>query len=508
MASKPTCLMGIDSGTQSTTVCVWSDRGRRLAKASAPLAVRTPRPGWAEQNGRLWWASTRSAIRQALEQVAPGRIAAVGLAYQRETFALLDGRGRFLRPGILWLDVRAGEDVEHVAREFGRAKYHRRTGKCLDVTSAAARLLWLRRHEPDRLAQAARWVDVGGYLAEKLTGRCATCLAGTDTCGLIDLKRRRWLGELLALVGLAAGQMPELVEPGAVIGPLSRSAGRATNLPAGLPVVAAGGDGQVFSVGAGATGPYELSLTLGTSIVLGLTCPRAPISPLFRTLIAASPGYLLESVLQAGTYLLRWFVDRFGRAGEGEGDWDRRIGRIPPGCEGLLTLPNWWGVRFPEALPDVRGLTVGWSHHHTAAHFYRSLLEGTSLEIRRLIERLRAMFPRRVRRTIRVGGGGTLSAHWPQMLADVTHSAVELLGEDEATALGAAMLAGVGAGVFGDVRAAGRAMGRRPKRLTPDRRRARFYARLYREVYAGLLPAAAEYSQNLRRICGEGEAPP
>ena len=500
MSRRGTCLMGIDSGTQSTTVCVYSATGRRLARASAPNAVRTPRPGWAEQDARSWWSSTRSAIRGALEQVPARRIAAVGLAYQRETFALLDGRGRPVRPGILWLDVRADEEVEQIAREIGPGRYHRRTGKPLDVTSAAARLLWLRRHERAALAAAKTWMDVGGYLAGKLTGRWATCVAGADTCGLVDLHKRDWIDDYVAPAGLKRGHLPELVEPGAVIAGICRAAARQTGLSEGLPVIAAGGDGQVFNVGMNAAGAYETSLTLGTSIVLGVSCPKAPISPLFRTLLSASGGYLLESVLQAGTYLLRWFVEQFGGT---ESSWDRQIARIPPGCEGLVTLPNFWGIRFPKALPDARGATLGWSNHHTPAHFYRSLLEGLSFELRRLLTAYRAMFPRQLRRAIHVGGGGTRSRHWRGILADVTGSAIRPAREDEAVALGAAVLAGVGIGRFADARRGAAAMVRLREPVAPDRGRGRLYGRLYADVYARLLEATADVSAALRRLCAK-----
>ena len=257
----------------------------------------------------------------------------------------------------------------------------------------------------------------------------------------------------------------------------------------------------MFNVGVAAAAPGEVSLSLGTSIVLGLSSREPAISPLFRTLIGPARGYVLESVLQAGTYLLRWFVDRFAGGGSAEADWDRRIAHIPPGCDGLVTLPHWWGVRFPETLADVRGATLGWSNHHTPAHFYRSLLEGTSLELRRLIAELRRMMPRRIRRRIHVAGGGARSRHWPQMLADATGSSIELVREDEATALGAAILAGAGVGLLPDVRAGCRQMCRLAKRLDPDAGRARVYARLYEDVYAKLLDATSGISQDLRRLC-------
>jgi len=506
MTARATCLIGVDSGTQSTTACVWTAGGRRLAAASVPLRVRSPQPGWAEQDPRAWWASARSAIRQVLEVVPPARIAAVGVAFQRETFTLADPRGRFLRPGILWLDVRAGPQAAALARQWGAARVHRRTGKPLDVTSAAARLMWLRRHEPECLRRAGRWVDVGAALAYGLTGRHATCVAGADTCGLVGLRSRRWIDAHLHRVGLRAEQMPDLVEPGDVIGYVTAAAARGTGLPRGTPVVAAGGDGQVFSVGVGAARPPgRMSLALGTSVVLGLPCEEAPISPLFRTLIAARPGggYLLESVIQSGTYLLRWFADRFAAGDAWTLDrWDRQAARVPAGCEGLLTVPNWWGVRFPVVADDARGATLGWSDHHGPAHFYRSLLEGLAFELRGLIDCYREQFARRLGRTIRAGGGGTRSRHWPQILADVTGAAVEVPAERHSTALGAAMLAGVAVGAFADVRAAAGAMVRVCRRLLPEPGRRRLYDALYREVYAPLRRAAGELAAPLRRALG------
>ncbi len=506
MNRAPELLIGIDSSTQSTKACAWTTEGRRVTEGASPQRVDSPRPGWAEQDPRLWWRSTRAALRKALADVNPRRIAALGLAWQRETFALADERGRFVRPAILWLDVRADQEVRQLEREIGRDAYHQETGKPLDVTSALARLVWLKQHEPGALERAARWVDVGGELAYRLTGRYATCSAGADTCGLVSLKRRRWVEPYLERAGLAPNQLPDLVEAGEVVGRVSRKAARETGLPEGLPVVAAGGDGHVFSLGMGATRPGEETLTLGTSIVLGLKSREAHLSPLFRTLIAPGGGYLLECVLQSGTYLLRWFADRFaGRGRQGEAYWDREAARIPPGAEGLVTLPHWWGVRFPEPLPDARGVTLGWSNHHTRAHFYRSLLEGATMEVRRFDRQLRRRLEAgRIGRTLRLGGGGAEGPVWPQLLADALDRPVVRGREREATSLGAAVLAGVGEGVFRSVRAACRAMVRMEEPLRPDRGRAGFYDRLYKEVYAPLLPATADLSAALRRLSSDG----
>ncbi|MHC4248646.1 MAG: xylulokinase, partial [Planctomycetota bacterium] len=476
MAAGGALLVGIDSSTQSTTACVWSASGKLLSRGSARQKVSTPRPGWAEQDPRGWRRALHRALRSALDGVDVRGLAAAGIAFQRETFALADARGKWVRPAILWLDVRASAEVEHLAREIGPDAYHELTGKPLDVTSALARLLWLRRHELAALKRAARWVDVGSAVAEALTGRRATCVAGVDTCGLTGLASRDWIEPYFDLAGMERAHFPDLVEPGAVIGRVTRAAARATGLPEGLPVVAAGGDGHVFSVAMGAclppqrqaTGQGAASLTLGTSVVLGLAS-REPlvtplVTPLFRTLIGAGGGYLFECVLQSGTYLLRWFVERFvrgrGKKGRDEAEWDELARAIPPGADGLVTLPSWWGVRFPERAPDARGATIGWSDHHTPAHFYRSLVEGLSFELRRTFDELGGALGRRLASEVRTGGGGAKSRIWPSILADVLGRRVALAREAEATSLGAAVLAGVGAGVFGNAREGAKSMAR------------------------------------------------
>jgi xylulokinase len=506
VAARGPRLVGIDSSTQSTTACVWSASGKLLSRGSARQKVSTPRPGWAEQNPRGWRGSLHRALRSALDGFDVRRLAAAGIAFQRETFALADARGRWTRPAILWLDVRASAEVERLAREIGPDAYHELTGKPLDVTSALARLLWLRRHERSALKRAARWVDVGSAVAEALTGRRATCVAGVDTCGLAGLASRDWIEPYFELAGMERKQFPELVEPGEMIGRVTRTAARATGLPEGLPVVAAGGDGHVFSVAMGATGQGAASLTLGTSIVLELASRGPLVSPLFRTLIGAGGGYLLECVLQSGTYLLRWFVDRFvqgrGRKPRDEAGWDELARAIPPGADGLVTLPSWWGVRFPERAPDARGATVGWSDHHTPAHFYRSLVEGLSFELRRTFDELGRALGRRLASEVRTGGGGAKSRIWPSILADVLGRRVALAREAEATSLGAAVLAGVGAGVFGNAREGAKSMARFARTVRPDRSRRKTYSALYEQVYRPLFAAAGPVSERLTRLRG------
>ena len=234
--------------------------------------------------------------------------------------------------------------------------------------------------------------------------------------------------------------------------------------------------------------------------MLGFTSREPAIDPMFRTLIAPG-GYLLECVLQSGTYLLRWFVEKFGTSALAtEAAWDEAAAKIPAGSEGLVTLPNWWGVRFPENLPDARGLTLGWSDHHTAAHFYRSLLEGLAMETRRCVNRLCGVLPVERGSGIGVGSGGARSEKWMHILADGLNRTVMRSSESEATAMGAAMLAGVGAGCFRSLPGAAKGMAGETERTRPAKRAADFYSKLYEDVYLPLFEKTAPLSAKLRTL--------
>ncbi|MBD3391579.1 MAG: hypothetical protein GF418_05975 [Chitinivibrionales bacterium] len=479
-------LLGIDCGTQSTKACVFDLDGRQVAAAGSPNTVDNPRENWAEQDPGQWWLSLKRAVRDALRSVNSSRIAALGLAYQRETFTLVDRAGHPVRPGILWLDTRAQEELHDIERLWGAGAYHRATGKPLDATSAVARMLWLRKHEPDVVKTAARWVDVCSYVVSRLTGRHSTCAAGTDTCGLIDLHSQTWIDAHLDACGLKRDHMPDLVAPGRIVGALTGSAARETGLPAGLPVVLAGGDGQVFSIGMGASAAHSVSLTLGTSIVLGISHEKPLHSPIFRTLRSCVEGsFLLECVLQSGTYLLRWFLDEFGgKDSSTEDHWEDQARKIPPGSDGLVALPHWWGIRFPEHVPQARGAILGWSHRHGRAHLYRCLLEGTGFELKRTILELeKTSFSRKTLSAIHAGGGGMRSAVWPLILADILDTPLKSLSIGEATALGAALMAGVGAGFFQDIAQAAESMVNLDREILPDPGRAASYNRTFRNVY-------------------------
>ena len=433
--------IGLDSSTTATKAIAWSADGQSLAEGRSSIAAQTPNPGFAEQDAGSWWKSARLALRQCLAKVNANHVKGVGITVQRETFVLLDRDKRPLRPAILWYDARAAELLPALARRLGRRRYHQATGKQFDVTSPIGKLAWIRRHEPALMAETAFFADVMAYLALQLTGELATTWASADTTGLIGLASRDWHAPHLRAAGLQPDNMPLLVAPGELLGTVTKNAASATGLRVGTPIVAGGGDGHCFALGAGRMRPRMLTVTLGTGVVMGVSAKEPIIGPYFRTLLGCAPGqHLLESVIQSGSATLSWLHDTFlppTRA-------SRRLGEaceaIPAGSEGLLVLPYWRGVRAPHNDPLARGVTVGWTDRHTAAHFERAIMEGVALELASLAERIQGRHELTVKRLV-AGGGGAASDCWCQILADCFHLPCLRPATVETASLGAALLA-------------------------------------------------------------------
>src|SRR3954454_5664038 len=448
-------VIGVDASTTAAKAVAWNREGSAIADGRAEFALALPRPGWHEQDAEDWWRATVTAVRRVLESVDASAIEAIGLTHQRETFACLDEHGRAVRPAIVWMDVRAARQVDR----FGSDDVHRLTGKPADTTPALYKLLWLREHEPETI-ERTRWVvDVHAFLVNRLTGTWRTTSACADPLGLIDMDREDWSDELLAQVGLSRERVPTLLSPGEVIGELSAAASDELGLPAGLPVVGGAGDGQSAGLGANATRPGTAYLNLGTAVVAGTVSERYAWDRAFRTLIGAVPGtYAMETLLQGGTYTVKWFLERIapldsGRLGLGLRDVDlleAAAARLAPGAEGLLLVPYWASAQTPYWDPAARGILFGLAGHHGKEHMFRALMEGIAFEQRLALEGMEQGLGQPLELLLTTGGGSR-SALWRQSLGDVTRKTVFPCREAETTSLGAGIHAAAAVGWHGSL---------------------------------------------------------
>jgi len=498
-------FVGIDCSTTACKAIAWDARGRAVAEGRAPIALSNPGPDAWEQDAGEWWEATVSATQALTRALGPegaGRIRALCITHQRETFVVTDERGEPLHPALVWMDARCRPEVASLSARIGADRLHAISGKYPCTTPSLYKLQSLRERIAPALAEVpSRMLDVHAFLALRLTGAFVTSVSSADPTGLVDMDARAFSDELLAAVGLSKASVPALSEPGTKIGEVLPAIADSLGLPRGLPVFAGAGDGQAAALGAGVVAPGVLYLNLGTAIVSGVISREYRVDRAFRTMMAASPGaFLLETDLKGGTFTLTWLVEKLlgkTNAGTTLAALEREATSIPRGADGLLLLPYFHGVMNPYWDDAATGLLLGLSGGQGPAHVYRAILEGIALEQRLHMEGVeRASGPIR---EIRVMGGGSRSDLWCRILADILDKPIVRAGTSEATSLGAGILAAYGAGAFSGIEAAAEAMTSRGEVFLPGEGKT-FYKALYDEVYVGLYPALAGAMQRLSAL--------
>lgn len=482
-------VIGIDSSTTATKAVAFDASGAEVACGRAAIGRHTSNGTWQEQDPTEWWTSTVTALTDVAAQlsVSGHRARAIGITHQRESFACLDEEFAAVRPAILWLDARAGDQV----RRLGDSRVHELTGKPPSTTPSYYKLAWLAENEPEALSRTQFVTDVHGYLSRQLTGRFVTSIASADPMGLVDLVRGDWSDELLDRVRLKRDMLPTLVPAGTVIGGLTKDVAALTGLPADLIVVAGAGDGQCGGLGSGATSRGSAYLSLGTSITLGTqTDVLARSSLAYRVLCSPlGTGSTVEGFISSGALSVSWYRRAFlDPAGDSVTDAEAALSMIEPGTGGLRFLPHLGGAGTPHWDDRSRGAFVGVDETHDRFHFLRAVLEGLAFEISLVLEGLEtADGP--VREVV-VMGGGAASPAWLRILADVLDRPLLLSPTQEGAALGAAVLAAAAVGlVSGGVTAAAAAMAHRRERIEPQQSGASVYANLapeYRAIYPAL----------------------
>lgn len=484
-------VIGLDSSTQSTKAVAWDRTGRAVAEGRAAYGLSMPRQGWAEQDPGDWHRAALAALAAVAAAVDPARIAGIAVANQRETTAFLDAEGRPTRPAILWLDERGRSELPRLAGALGADALHALTGKPLDLTPALPKIAWVAREEPDVFARTAFVGEPHACLAGWLAGRRVASWSSADPSGLFDIRAKDWSAPVLAHLGLPRERLAALAPPGTRIGGLTAETAAATGLAEGTPLFAAGGDGQCAGLGVNAMAEGNVYLNLGTAMITGVWTAEPRLSRFWRTMCSPTgEGYFLESCQRAGAFLVNWVVDGFcgGRSDPGIFErLEREAAAIPLGSEGLLMSPYLTGAMDPHWDPSARAALAGLAPNHGPVHLYRAALEALVCESARAIAAMRAEGIA-ARRIVAVGGGAA-SALWTRMFADATGLPLARSRSLEATALGAGIVAAVGAGWFADFAAAAAAMTGEAETIAPDPAMAAAWADLVARQGAVYRPA-------------------
>ncbi len=493
-------LLGIDLGTSGTKTVLFRQDGEIIASASAEYPLYQPHNGWAEQSPEDWWDAAQKTIRTVLGQsgVAPDAIVGLGISGQMHGLVMLDARGEVLRRSIIWADQRTGAECEEITRRVGAAKMIEITANPALTGFTASKIMWVKNHEPETYAACRHILLPKDYLRYKLTGEFATEVSDASGMQLLDVPGRRWSQEVLDALEIDAALLAKVYESPEVTGVISAEASALTGLSTKTVVVGGAGDNAAAAVGMGVVEDGRAFTTIGTSGVVFAHTDKLSIDPKGRvhTFCCAVPGaWHVMGVVQSAGLSLKWFRDNFCAAEMQTADamgidpyvlMNEAIQQSPIGANRLLFLPYLMGERTPHLDPDCRGAFIGLSAMHTRRDLMRAVMEGATYALKDSLTILSGMG---VTPTEMLAcGGGAKSPLWRQMIADMFALPVRTALSSEGAALGVAILAGVGSGLFLDVRTACKSLIRYGEAKQPSGEASAYYAKGY-AAYQGLYPA-------------------
>lgn len=487
--------IGLDCGTGGARALVADAAGQVLAMATQDYPTHYPRPGWATQNPADWWRAACGAVREAIARagVDPARVAAICADGTSSTLVALDAELAPVAEAILWMDNRASPQARRIEATGHPALRRSRAG--VSAETALPKILWLRENAPDLFGRTRWFVEMADYLALRLSGRLTLGQNLTINRWFYDPRRGGWPQDFLQAIGLGTitGLFPpEMPALGAPIGPLTAEAALALGLPRDVLVVAGGTDAYVAMLGLNTLRPGQTALITGTShLVLPVVAEDVEIAGLFGPHPdCVTPGtFVMEGGQVSSGAILRWWHDLLHAAGDGYGALLREAEAAPPGANGLVVLDFWQGNRNPYTDYDLQGAIWGLTLKHSRAEVTRALMEAVALGTANILGRLTQKGIGVESMTL--AGGVLRSPFWVQMHADATGTRLLIPEVGEATALGAAIAASVGAGLHGTLTTAAERMVRIRDEVLPDpERHARFRAQmeLYLETHDPLRP--------------------
>ena len=484
-------ILAHDLGTTGNKATLFDDAGNLSASHLENYPVAYPQANWAEQDPTDWWRaiclSTRALLTES--RINPREIVAVCFSGQMMGIVPIDSVGAVLRPAIIWADQRAVAEADFITERCGFTRVYQLTGHRVSPAYLAAKILWVKHHQPDIYARTTKFLCAKDYIVFKLTGRLVTDYSDASGSNVFDLAQRAWSADLLAEMGLDVAQLPDVHASTDVVGEVTRTAAEETGLVPGTPVVIGGGDGPCAAVGAGVVTPSDAYCYIGSSAWIGLASDVPMLDPQMRIAIFhhLHPRLFAPTgSMQSAGGARDWFIHVLGDSA------DAGAANVPPGANGLIFLPYLIGERTPWWNPKARAAFVGLTMAHGRGEMARAVLEGVAFNLRLILNALESQgttVP-----SVRLIGGGAKSDLWPQMLADVFARPIHLLAlKSEATSWGAAVAGGIGVGLYREWNIA-QEQARVRAVVEPDAQNAARYAELiplFQETYRALEPIYA-----------------
>lgn len=501
-------LAGVDIGTTNIKAIIFKPNGQSVAEASAPTPTHYPRPGWAYYDPAELWQATASALRQVTGQLAkPEQIASIAVASMGEAAAPLDRHGQPTYQAIAWFDQRAQAQAEWLARTIGSDRLFSLTGLSLQLIFGLCKMLWFKENQPEAFVRSARWLNMADYIAYRLCGVPATDYSLASRMLTLDIQRLAWAEDLIKEVGLPPSLFAPLQPSGTRLGPITPEAAEATGLPQSVQVATGGHDHVCGALAVGVIKPGVILNSLGTAEAIFVPLARPVTDPNMGRQgytqgahVVADHYYVFGAVSTSGASV-EWWRKVLGEAI----DYPRLIaeaGQVPPGSLGVCFLPHLGLANPPYEEMRGRGAFIGLTTDVRQGVMFRAILEGLAYEARRSLAGLLTYPEVAPLQAIYATGGNTRNSLLMQIKATVLNRPIMVVEVAEAVSLGAAILGGLGAGVYPDVPSAIAALDYAQTLVEPIADQTSLYEAYYRRVYEQLYPVL----QPLHRVIYQIEA--
>lgn len=497
-------MLGIDIGSTNLKAAAFDDAGRLLAAETTPMVLHWAGGGLRHYDAAEVWLAVTELVRAVCAQLPTDReIDAVSVTGMGEAVVPVDRSGEPIGPVIPWFDSRSVSNAQQLIADLGAETVFRITGLDCNPVFSLTKIAWMRDHNPHMVRQVAVWLSVVDFVNFRLTGVAATDYTEASRTLLLDLARNTWSDEMIRAARIDAETLPPILTSGTRLGSVTNAAAVTCGLREGTPVVVGGHDHLCGSLAAGILLGRRILDSSGTAesfVGISRSHQRVPVE--FRGLrlgryLDPSRWVTWGGIIASGRSV-DWAIDRLASVAEwgfaeSRAPYDAvnaAIEGVPPGSPTLFYMPHLRGCGAPHWNPESRGAFIGLRDTHTQKDMLRAVFEGLCFEARTNVE-LTEMVSDTTVDTLNAVGGGTRSSAWQQIKADITGKQIEVPEVEEATVLGAALLAGVGIGVFSDLETASRATYRTRTIYTPNaeahERYGEFY-RVYKQLYSTLLP--------------------
>jgi xylulokinase len=496
-------VMGLDIGTSGVKALILSKTGKVISTANESYPLATPNSGWAEQNPTDWWQAVIEVIDKVIKKgnIDADKIAGLSLSGQMHSSVFLDDKMEVIRPAILWSDTRTAKQCKEIIEKVGGLDnlINEVSNPALEGFTAP-KILWLKENEPKNYKKINYVLMPKDYIRYKLTGEINTEVSDAAGTLLFDVKEQEWSKEIIEKLDLDYNILPTVLNSIDIAGQINKSTAEMTSLSLGTPVAAGGADNACGAVGSGIIKKGRVMVSIGSSgVVLAQSNqPKADQKGRIHLFNHAKPDswYMMGVMLSAGMSF-NWLKEKLFQDKLDYNNLNQKAANVEVGSEGLIFLPYLYGERTPHADANARGVFFGISGRHQQKHFVRAVMEGVTFGLKdslRLIEKQNVDI-----KEIRAIGGGAKSEVWQQIMADILGYPINLLNVEEGPAYGAALIAGVGVGVFNSFETVADNIIKVKKTVQPNKENVKKYKKYY-ELYRELYPSLKNQYEKLSEL--------